>query len=601
MKAVVEKERTFKAPVQPTKQEKLDQIRTGKRIKRTQSGSEKKKVIMSRKDLLITSKETEEKFEESEVKRRKRNYIMYESKLGTDKNVEITKVAKTLSRPKPQRVPTPRKDEKIVIQKKRHDYLDNYKYHETKIIKDKNPNKEVIVEHKRLGDIVGGFRETRTYRREVFNQGLPGATEREYKLTTTKYQRPALRESNSEKKMIRSSSRSSPRPRSPITESIKGTNIISRQRNPILKSNKSDIRIHKSTSRSRSVKPYSRGQIKKSNSRGKIERPLSRGKFKRPLSRGKFERPHSRGGIERPRSRGGIERPYSRGRIDLSRSRSRSRSVDKGSIKKFNINDTTTLEPRNKKYKSNIGTFSTLPNKYTFKNTFKNTFSNISITKPLKKSPLKKAYAPISRNTAKQSVKKSKDTKKGFSTVAKINSHWKFSNNHRKLKTDLTSGKLMPRKVSKRRGNTSFDSKRSKKASLRKSFHRSVSRQSHYSHRSQLSHHSDDGKFSLSGRKKRTSFEYLRKPKKLNQANKFTKTMHTLTAKNNPKNLNNTNNIGVKKHTEIKIEYESTTENIKTAPNKSLITQTKVIRTTHNNKLKDPKLSALRTKYRIKK
>ena len=43
MKAVVEKERTFKAPVQPTKQEKLDQIRTGKRIKRTQSGSEKKK------------------------------------------------------------------------------------------------------------------------------------------------------------------------------------------------------------------------------------------------------------------------------------------------------------------------------------------------------------------------------------------------------------------------------------------------------------------------------------------------------------------------------------------------------------------------------
>ena len=45
MKAVVEKERTFKAPVQPTKQEKLDQIRTGKRIKRTQSGSEKKKIL----------------------------------------------------------------------------------------------------------------------------------------------------------------------------------------------------------------------------------------------------------------------------------------------------------------------------------------------------------------------------------------------------------------------------------------------------------------------------------------------------------------------------------------------------------------------------
>ena len=585
MKAVVEKERTFKAPVNLTKQEKLNQIKTGKKIKRTQSGSEKKKVLMSRKDLLITSKETEEKFEESEVKRRKRNYIMYESKLGTDKNVEITKVSKTLSRPKPKRVPTPRKEEKFVIQKKRHDYLDNYKYHETKIIKDKNPNKEVIVQHKRLGDIVDGFYETRTYRREVFNQGLQGlhgATEREYKLTTTKVQRPGLRESNSEKKMIRSSSRSSPRPRSPITESIKGTNITSKQRNPILKSNKSDIRIHKSPSRSGSVKKYSRG---------KIEKPYSRGKFKRPLLRGKFERPLSRGKFERPRSRS---------RIDLSPSRSRSRSVGKGSIKKLNINDTTIVEPRSKKYKYNIGTFSTLPSKFTFKpfkHTFKKTFSNFRITNPLKKSPLRKACEPISRNTTKQSVKKSKDTKKGFSTVAKINSHWKFPNNHRRLKSDLISGKLMPRKDSQKKKNTSFDSKRSKKGSLRKSWSRSHSRQSHYSHRSKLSHHSDDGKCKLSARKKRASFENLRKPKKLNQANKFTKTMHTLTGKFNPKNLSYTNKIGIKKHTEIK----STTENIKTAPNKSLITQTKDIRTTHQNKLKDSKLPSLKVKYRVKK
>ena len=49
MKAVVEKERTFKAPVNLTKKEKLDQIKTGKKIKRTQSGSEKKKVLMSGK------------------------------------------------------------------------------------------------------------------------------------------------------------------------------------------------------------------------------------------------------------------------------------------------------------------------------------------------------------------------------------------------------------------------------------------------------------------------------------------------------------------------------------------------------------------------
>ena len=112
MKAFVSKERTFKGDAPISKQEKLEQIRSGKKIKRTKSGLERSKVILSKKDLLITAKETKETFEESEVKRRKRNYIMYESKLGTDKNVEITKIQHK-SQSKPKRVPTPGKKKKL--------------------------------------------------------------------------------------------------------------------------------------------------------------------------------------------------------------------------------------------------------------------------------------------------------------------------------------------------------------------------------------------------------------------------------------------------------------------------------------------------------
>ena len=97
---------------------------------------------------------------------------MYEAKLGTEKNTEITQIAAPkVSKTKPVRQPSPRAEEKIVINKKKKEYLDNYQYHETKNIKTKNPRYHIIVEHKRLGDIVGGTFEETTYQRQIFAQG----------------------------------------------------------------------------------------------------------------------------------------------------------------------------------------------------------------------------------------------------------------------------------------------------------------------------------------------------------------------------------------------------------------------------------------------
>lgn len=142
---------------EPTTSEKLAQIRSGKQLKRAKSGLQKKSVVVHGNDgSKIVKNQTEEKFEESGVTRKKRNYIMYESKLSTEKNTEIKEFKK---KKKPVRRPSPRVEEKIVVTKKRKDYLDNYQYHESKVLRDPNPKYQGVVRHQRLGDIVGGFEE----------------------------------------------------------------------------------------------------------------------------------------------------------------------------------------------------------------------------------------------------------------------------------------------------------------------------------------------------------------------------------------------------------------------------------------------------------
>ena len=178
--------------------EKLEQIRSGKKLQRRKSGIDVNQIIIAGKDgSKITKKQIAEKFEETTVKRKKKNYIMYESKLGTEKNTQITREEKKIKKPKPVREPAPRVEERIVQTKKKKEYLDNYQYHETKVLKKKNPS---IVEHKRLGEIIGGTYEETTYQKQTFQQGKsrPIYTEQKKLITTTGTANPRLRGNRSE-------------------------------------------------------------------------------------------------------------------------------------------------------------------------------------------------------------------------------------------------------------------------------------------------------------------------------------------------------------------------------------------------------------------
>ena len=88
-------------------------------------------------------------------------------------------------KPKPKPVARPRVEEKIIQQKKRREYLDNYQYHETKVIRNPNPNRVSIVSHQRLGDIIGGFYEEMTYQKQSIRQSANGPAKFSQQTTKT--------------------------------------------------------------------------------------------------------------------------------------------------------------------------------------------------------------------------------------------------------------------------------------------------------------------------------------------------------------------------------------------------------------------------------
>ena len=158
-------------------QSKLEQIRSGT-TKKTDLGVKENKGVIHGKSGKFVVVEKEKKFEEAGVKRKKRNYVMYESKLGTEKNRDLKKIEEPKPapkpKPKPKVEPKPRVEEKIVQKKKRLEYLDNYQYHETKNIKNPDPKRVSIVSHQRLGDIVGGVYEESTYQRQIMTDSGRG-------------------------------------------------------------------------------------------------------------------------------------------------------------------------------------------------------------------------------------------------------------------------------------------------------------------------------------------------------------------------------------------------------------------------------------------
>ena len=158
-------------------QSKLEQIRSGA-TKKTDLGVKENKGVIQGKGGKYVVVEKEKKFEEAGVKRKKRNYVMYESKLGTEKNRDLKKIEEPKPapkpKPKPKAEPKPRVEEKIIQKKKRLEYLDNYQYHETKNIKNPDPKRVSIVSHQRLGDIVGGVYEESTYQRQTMTSSGRG-------------------------------------------------------------------------------------------------------------------------------------------------------------------------------------------------------------------------------------------------------------------------------------------------------------------------------------------------------------------------------------------------------------------------------------------
>ena len=168
-------------------QSKLEAIRKGAVLK-TDLGTNVNKGIIQGKGGKYAVVEKEKKFEESGVKRKKRNYVLYESKLGTEREKDLRKIEEAPKpKPKPKPVPRQRVEERIIQKKKRKEYLDNYQYHETKYVK--NPKTLSVVTHQRLGEIIGGFYEESTYQRMTMNEpghGRPKLYSEQTTTTTTR-------------------------------------------------------------------------------------------------------------------------------------------------------------------------------------------------------------------------------------------------------------------------------------------------------------------------------------------------------------------------------------------------------------------------------
>lgn len=164
---------------------KLEAIKQGKKLKSETGATQNKKVTVTKSGDKIIAVEKEKKIRRSRSNQKKRNYVMYESKLGTEKETDLTQIK---APPKPKKVePKPRVEEKVVMKKKRIEYLDNYQYKETKEFR--KADKGSVVIHERLGGPVGGVYEETSYQKITTSTGAGagngGALKGTKKTTTT--------------------------------------------------------------------------------------------------------------------------------------------------------------------------------------------------------------------------------------------------------------------------------------------------------------------------------------------------------------------------------------------------------------------------------
>ena len=165
---------------------KLEMIKSGKKTVNVTGVKENKNTI-SNKDGKFVAIEKEKKFEEAGVTRKKRNFVMYESKLGTEKETDLLKLAGA----KKKAGPRPKVEETIISKVKRKEYLDNFQYHETKDLKNAKPS---VVVHNRVSDPNTGTVEESSYSKTTkvisggsnlrSGSGLGGSATNSYTSTT---------------------------------------------------------------------------------------------------------------------------------------------------------------------------------------------------------------------------------------------------------------------------------------------------------------------------------------------------------------------------------------------------------------------------------
>ena len=155
-------------------QAKLEAIKQGKKIKSETGATENKKVTVTKSGDKIIAVEKEKKFEEAGVTKKKRNYVMYEAKLGTEKETDLTQIK---APPKPKKLePRPRVEEKVIMTRKKVEYLDNFQYKETKEFRKIEKGSKVV--HTRLSEPIGGSYEETSYQKITTTSGTGGAGDR---------------------------------------------------------------------------------------------------------------------------------------------------------------------------------------------------------------------------------------------------------------------------------------------------------------------------------------------------------------------------------------------------------------------------------------
>ena len=145
---------------------KLELIKQGKKKVNVTDFKENKNTISNKNGQFIAIQK-ERKFEEAGVTRKKRNFVMYESKQGTEKDVDYLKLAGAKKKAPPKKV-----QETIISKHKKKQYLDNFQYHETKNLKNKKPS---VVVHNRMSNPITGAVEEYSYQKTTLRTGSAGS------------------------------------------------------------------------------------------------------------------------------------------------------------------------------------------------------------------------------------------------------------------------------------------------------------------------------------------------------------------------------------------------------------------------------------------